>query len=185
MKGVTIINYENQPVLTGCNDCLGEDWMQGAFTYRWEGLKWINSYRRTHWSPNYKVSGICLFIYCTLLSWGDLIIYAYITQQIFWDLDGSLAGVKNSYVLQYYGFNDVKECSRLSVSVYGNSMLCVGNPVRRVEIRNVQPSNLRYTNLRIYGDTGKSDEVYFMPIDFDGWVIPVVTNHVSNRSLSC
>ncbi len=87
--------------------------------------------------------------------------------------------MKNSYVLQYYGFNDVKECSRLSASVYGNSMLCVGNPVRRVEIRNVQPSTLRYTNLRIYGDTGKSDEVYFMPIDFDGWVIPVVTNHVS------
>lgn len=71
MKNLTAINYGTVPVLTGCNGCnSGEFMRQGAFTYRWEGLKFVNSPRRTSWSPHYK--------------------------QIFWDLDGSLGGTPDS-----------------------------------------------------------------------------------------
>ena len=152
MKDTTAINYGTTPVLSGCNDCDGGEFMnQGARTYRFEGLKFVNSTRRTIWSRHYK--------------------------QIFWDLDGSLAGHPNSYVLQWYDFNAWSPlCSRLPLEGYGDSMLCINTTVRRVEIDYVTPNQVDFTDLRIFGGN-RSSELYFLPMDIYGWVAPLVTGH--------
>ena len=152
MKDTTAINYGTTPVLSGCNECdSGEFMNQGAKTYRFEGLRFVNSTRRTIWSRHYK--------------------------QIFWDLDGSLAGHPNSYVLQWYDFNAWSpHCSRLPAEGYGDSMLCVNTTVRRVEIDYVTPNQVDFTDLRIFGGN-RSSELYFLPMDIYGWVAPLVTGH--------
>ena len=152
-KDITFYNYGRTPLMSGCIGCdSGEFMKQGAYTYRLEGLKYRYSNVRIEWSRHFK--------------------------QIFWDLDGSLAGAPNSFVFPFYNFNAHEpSCSKLPSRVFDNSMKCVNTTVRRLEIDYVEPNPLDFTDIRIYGEDGQSDEIYFLPKDIYGWVAPLVTNH--------
>ena len=85
-------------------------------------------------------------------------------QAVFWDQDGSLAGHANSFVFPYYNCNAHEpRCSRLDINVYDDSMLRVNTTVHRLEIDFVKPNSLDFTDIRIYGEGGQSDEIYFLP----------------------
>ena len=152
IRNVTFVNFGKTALMTGCNKCNSGEFMEnGGFTTRFEGLKFVRSTVRTVWSPHYK--------------------------QIFWDLDGTLAGHANSYVVKWYDFNAwTPLCSRLDTTMYDDSMLCVNTTVRRLEVDYAEPNVLDFTDLRLYaGDTDLSAEVNFLPKVKYGWVAPVVT----------
>jgi hypothetical protein len=124
---------------------------QDGFTYRFEQLTFIETSGRIKWSPHFK--------------------------QIFWDLDGSLTGVANSYLLKWYPFNAwSSSCYRVEPTMYDDSMVCVNTTVRRLEIDFVKPNQVDFTDLLITGGE-HSDEIYFLPKNIYGWVIPLVMNH--------
>lgn len=152
VKNSTFINYGTFGALSGCNDCdNGEEMAQDGHTYRWEKLRFIKTPRRIRWSPHFK--------------------------QIFWDLDGSLGGVANSYLLQWYNFNAWSPlCSRLPFEVYDDTMLCANTTVRRLEIDYVEPDQTDFTDITIRSTAG-NDEIYFYPKDIYGWVVPLVMNN--------
>eukprot|EP01042_Synura_sphagnicola_P036437 gene36437-biopygen5441 len=123
MEGSTFVNYGKTPLITGCNECLnGENMAQGGFTYRTKRLKFVNSTKILTWSPNYK--------------------------EIFWDLDGSMAGEPNSMIVKHYSFiswpNDTKP---LDLWKYEDALLVHSHTrARRVEIDKVTPdAQLAYT----------------------------------------
>ena len=161
IRNVTFVNYGTSGAIAGCNDCLGETMKQGAFTTRFEQLKFVNTELRIVWRPTYK--------------------------EIMWDLDGTLAGVPDSMITMYYDvINWPGDCSVLSpVSTYSNSIRCGGNgsPVRlrRVQLDAVTPSQLSYTNVVVKSAVGQSS-FFFLPMDTYGWVFPAVTGPNKNYS---
>ena len=92
---------------------------QGAYTYRWQGLTFINTTARVKWTTPFK--------------------------QIFWDLDGSLAGFRNGWVTPYYAFNHFRgPCSRRGPE-YDLGLVCDNSTVvRRLQIDAVTPSTMDY-----------------------------------------
>ena len=130
MNGATAVNYGAQPVLAGCNDCESENnYKQGAYTYRWANLSFVNSRVRTMWVPPYK--------------------------DIFQDLDGSLMGGVNGTVLPFWGWNNWPECPRDTVGTFGFGSVCDPTvQVRRLVIDSVSPSNLYGLNLNISSSAG-------------------------------
>ena len=65
MKNTTFYNYGTSGAIAGCNECLvGSEMNQGAFTTRFEDLKFVNTILRTVWIETKK--------------------------EILWDLDGTL-----------------------------------------------------------------------------------------------
>ena len=79
------------------------------------------------WSPNYK--------------------------EIFWDLDGSLAGEPDSMIIKYYSFNDwPNDTTHLPDWNYESSLLVHNHTrARRVEIDNVTPhAQLDSTGKKLY-----------------------------------
>jgi hypothetical protein len=155
IKNVTFKNYGRSGAITGCNECEeGSSLKQGAFTTRFEGLKFPNTQKRLVWSPTYK--------------------------EILWDLDGSLAGVPDSMITMYYDvINWPDVCTVLHpVSVFSNSLRCGGNGtnarIRRVQLDAVTPSQLSYTDVVVRSAVGES-EYNFLPMDTYGWVFAAVT----------
>eukprot|EP01036_Dinobryon_divergens_P027890 gene27890-36744_t len=154
VKNSTFMNYGQSGVLTGCNECLvGSEMNQGAMTARFEQLQFIKSPARVFWSETKK--------------------------EILWDLDGTLAGVADSMVTRSYGnvlWSDA--CSILPYSGYTDSVRCGGNGsdvrVRRMQLENVAPGQLYYTDINIISDAGVG-RYYFLPLDTSGWVFPVVS----------
>jgi hypothetical protein len=159
-KNVTFVNYGASGAITGCNECMvGSEMSQGGYTARYQGLKFVQSPRRIYWQMPKK--------------------------EILWDLDGTLAGVKDAMVTKSY--NHLRwpaECTVLTPeSQYDESIRCGGvhssARIRRMQLTDVNPSQLSYTDLIARSDVGEA-EFFFLPLDTYGWVFPVVTG--GNRS---
>mmetsp|Transcript_16459 Transcript_16459/g.22492 ORF Transcript_16459/g.22492 Transcript_16459/m.22492 type:complete len:2653 (+) Transcript_16459:1-7959(+) len=161
VKNTTFLNYGASGVLTGCNECLvGSEMNQGGFTTRYEQLRFVKSNKRIFWSETKK--------------------------EILWDLDGSLGGVADSMIVRSYPsvvWPDV--CTVLPNTGYTDSVRCGGNGsdvrIRRMQLENVSPGQLYYTDLDVISDAG-TGSFYFLPLDTSGWVFPVVTG--TNRTYS-
>jgi hypothetical protein len=155
VRNATFVNYGDSGAIAGCNECFSdESMMQGAFTTRFEQLKFVNSRLRIVWVPSYK--------------------------EIMWDLDGTLAGVPDSMVTKFYDvINWPDACDILSpVSVYSTSLRCGGGNrtarIRRVQLDAVTPSQLSFTDVVVKSAVGET-EFFFLPLDTYGWVFPAVT----------
>lgn len=99
MDNITFVNYGDAGAITSCNDCLsGENMNQGAGTYRFANLTFVNTTKRIVWSETKK--------------------------DIFWDLDGSLAGIRDSMIVRTFKYNSWPECRNLPVGIYDDSMVC-------------------------------------------------------------
>ena len=158
IQGATFVNYGSNPALSGCNDCdSAESYKQGGYTYRIEGLQFINSAVRTYWSDPPK--------------------------EIFYDLDGSLTGYVNGTATPYYPWNEWPECVKQGAT-YTNGLVCNGDVrVRRLQMDNVAPSQLDWLNLAITGlgsTTNSSGTLAFRPKEIYGWVFPIVTGKQTN-----
>lgn len=147
-RGITVMNYGNVGALAGCADCdSGESMKQGGYTYRWEGLQWVNSTRRTRWTSPRKA--------------------------IFWDLDGSLTGEANATATPYYAFNDWPECAQ-SDATLDDGLFCDSSVVmRRLSMDKVEPRELDWRVVVIDSGAG-SDHIDYRPRDTSGWVMPLV-----------
>ena len=162
VSNATFVNYGTTAVLTGCNSCLSAEMMaQGAFTARYEGLKFVNSTLRVKWMETKK--------------------------EILWDLDGSLAGVSDAMLTRSYGsllYPD--DCTVLPPSQFSDTVRCGGGGsstrIRRMQVENVSPSQLLYTDLTIKSEAG-SASFYFLPLDSSGWVFPVVTGNQKSYTM--
>ena len=138
-----------------------KDLNQGAKTYRFEGIEFFNTHKRIAY-------------------------YRGGTQKdIFWDLDGSIAGVPDSMITKNMNFLRWSEdCEVLEpASMFGDSIRCGGNGstarIRRLALEGVTPSQLSFTDIIVRSATGEQ-ELYFLPKTEYGWVFPVVTG--GNRS---
>ena len=156
VSGVTFVNYGSSPTLSGCNNCdSSESYRQGGYTYRMQGLQFINSSVRTYWNDPPK--------------------------EIFHDLDGSLTGHVNGTATPYYQWNEWPECRRQGANfTYG--LVCDGSVrVRRLQISGVAPTQLNYQSLAVLGmgsTSNQSGAVAFRPTELYGWAFPVVSNKV-------
>lgn len=157
VKDSIFLNYGNSGAITGCNECLvGSEMNQGGFTTRYENITFINTILRLVWSETKK--------------------------EIIWDIDGSITGIPDSMITRAYNYlHYIPECTLLlPETVYSDSITC-GNKnssirIRRMQIDNVSPSQLSYTDIRIFTTVGNS-EFYFLPLDTYGWVFPVITGN--------
>lgn len=114
IRNTTIVNYGTAGAIGSCNECFsGEMMAQGAYTYRFKGLRFVNTTRRIRWMETKK--------------------------DIYWDLDGSLAGVANTMITRDFKFNRWPECSQLlPVSKFDTSIRCnPGVTIRKMAIDNV------------------------------------------------
>ncbi len=104
-----------------CNS--GEFMRQGAYTYRTEGLKFVNSTYKIVWSRHYK--------------------------EIYWDMDGTFGGGNpHSWLINSYEFNNWPECTQLPSVNYENTMLCDNTTtVRRLQVDAVTPEILSFTGI--------------------------------------
>ena len=158
IQGATFVNYGSSPALSGCNDCdSAESYKQGGYTYRIEGLQFINSAVRTFWSDPPK--------------------------EIFFDLDGSLTGYVNGTATPYYPWNEWPECVKQGAT-YTNGLVCNGDVrVRRLQMENVAPNQLNWLNLAITGlgsTTNSTATLAFRPKEIYGWAFPIVTGKQTN-----
>lgn len=157
----TFVNYGTHATLTGCNECLsGPEMNQGGHTYRFDTLKFVRSQVR--------------------------IVHEETKKQMFHDLDGTLLGRSDSMLTRYYGHLNWPDCEVPDSFVYPDSILCGGDGsetrLRRMQMTDVTPSQLPYTDLNILSAVGMG-EVYFLPLDTYGWVFPVATGPSKNYSI--
>lgn len=149
VRGLTIINYGGGGAITTCNECLDGAFMnQGASTYRFEGIKFINTSKRILWTETQK--------------------------DIIWDLDGSIAGKPDTMLTKYYPYNNWPDCERLPAHIYDDTTRC--KTIRRVAVDSFTPSNLGFKNLLFQSEVG-SYNMFFMPLDITGWVTALAINH--------
>lgn len=144
----TIVNYGDAGALAGCAKCdSSEDTKQGAYTFRFEGLRFVNTERRIKWT-----------------GWK---------KQIFHDLDGTLTGIEAGTVTPYYSFNDWEECEQRG-SELDDGLLCDASVrVRRLEIDGVEPNEMDWKHIVMSTPHG-TDNFRFHPKEFYGWAVPVV-----------
>eukprot|EP00038_Savillea_parva_P003003 m.119932 g.119932 ORF g.119932 m.119932 type:complete len:4300 (+) comp11038_c0_seq7:960-13859(+) len=128
VNGSTFINYDDNQargVLSGCAGCCSANSMrQGAYTFRFQRLHWINSTLRTQWTCPYK--------------------------QIMYDLDGTLTGSVGGTALPFYKFNEWADgCFNDTSGVYtsggwaAGGMVCNGSTrVRRLQLEGQEPEEL-------------------------------------------
>lgn len=109
VDGVEFYNYGNNAAITQCFDCCGYRARQGAYTTRFNRLRFSGSSRRVGFACPGK--------------------------PIFFDLDGSLSGGDpGSSVINYNAFNDWEECDRAN-STWTNGLICNSSVrVRKVGI---------------------------------------------------
>lgn len=149
VSNMTIVNYGAGGAISSCNECLsGENMHQGASTYRFRGMKFVNTSKRILWTETKK--------------------------DIFWDLDGSLAGKADYMLTPYYAFNNWADCERLPARTFDDTSRC--RTIRRLAVDNVTPYVIDYTNLLFKSAVG-SQNMYFLPMEITGWVAAVAANH--------
>ncbi|CAM9185240.1 unnamed protein product, partial [Ectocarpus fasciculatus] len=151
IKNITFLNYGRTAAIATCNNCdNGEKFNQGGVQYRTEKLRFVRTSRRIRWMPHYK--------------------------EIIRDMDGTLVdGAPESFVVRRYFFNDWPGvCDAMDTDVYDYSVVC-NKPVRTMRVDEVDPQQLDFTDLQISSSAGV-DEVYFLPLHFYGWTIPVVVD---------
>ena len=156
--GATMVNYRDFGAISACAVCDSDPFLsQGGFTYRFEGLSFVNTTRRTLWTPPYK--------------------------DIFLDLDGTLTGHVNGSVTEYRPFNVWPECEAQG-AVYDHGIVCNSSArIRRMQIDNVNPYQLDFLSMLIESSNGKGGGVItYLPKEISGWVSPMVANHQYNMS---
>lgn len=122
VNGSTFVDYEDAGVLSSCAGCCSPvSPKQGAYTVRYERLKFENSPMRTKWTCPFK--------------------------QIHYDLDGTLVGHEGGTALPYYKFNEWDgHCEKDGVGNYSAGypgMVCNGDVrVRRLQIHSMEPKEL-------------------------------------------
>lgn len=154
VSGATIVNYGNNGAIASCAECDSQqEFRQGAYTYRFDRLQFINSAVRTYWSPPKK--------------------------DIYWDVDGSLTNQNGGgWVLPRYKFNDWPECPVDTVGTYQGGNVCNKNvQVRRLQIDSFTPTaELQFKTMNVTSSVG-SDDILFRPKELYGWTIPLVNTH--------
>ena len=127
---------------------------QGGYTFRWQGIKFINTTKKVLWTAPYK--------------------------QIFWDLDGSLTGQPNGWVTPYYKWNNWPGVCSRQTSVYDRGLICDNTTVvRRLQFDNVSPYQLNFLYMNLTSAAG-TDTMPFLPVELYGWVMPVVGQRAYN-----
>ena len=122
VSGATFKNHgANSPAIKGCTGCCSEfGSKQGAYTYRYERLKFVNTPVRVAWACPYK--------------------------QIHFDIDGTLTGHVNGSVTAYHKFNtwsDDDVCTEKYGSRFSGGTVCNGSVrVRKLFIDHVNPEEL-------------------------------------------
>ena len=158
---------------------------QGGYTFRWQGITFINSTKKVKWTVPYK--------------------------QIFWDLDGSITGTPNGWITPYYHWNDWTGPCTHQGAAYDNGIVCDNTTaVRRLQIDQLQPYQLdqqvrvhalcEYRSLLrierhrfvfplaltlwlqyiILDSAAGSDRIPFLPLEIYGYVVPVVVERSYN-----
>jgi hypothetical protein len=130
------------------------DYKQGGYTARWQGLSFVNSWKRILWTPPFK--------------------------ELFWDIDGSLTGYADGWTTPYYKWNEWEPaCVRVNGS-WDNGLICDSTVVlRRLQINSVNPSQLDFQSMIIDSSAG-SDLMPFRPKEIYGWVAPIVSKRSYN-----
>ncbi|CAE7562181.1 PKHD1L1, partial [Symbiodinium sp. KB8] len=159
IDGATFVNY-GRGALATCAKC-GEQMSlaQGGFTYRVEGLVFVNSTQRVKWGPGRK--------------------------DIIYDLDGSLTGRgPRSWASPYWSFNaagTAPACTRenSATATYDDAILCDASvEVRRIGIDMYEPDELRAVSLGVSPvdhPVYEDNKVGFLFKEIAGWVFPIVT----------
>lgn len=155
---LTLVNYRTVGALSGCHSCMSdENLAQGGYTYRFAGLRWVNTSVRVHWNEPRKC--------------------------IMWDIDGSLTGFPNGMTTPYYAFNNHPGdgCTRDTTWTFKNGTVCDGrHPIRRLQVDAVDPvGSFQWQNINITTSAGW-DRVQYRPKEIAGWTAPVVVNRGVN-----
>ena len=140
VSGLTAVNYGAAGAIAGCAGCDnvgGEFEAQGAYTVRFERMRFVNSSVRTFWTPPVR-------------------------NDIFWDLDGSFSGsgAPNSWIVGPKRFNAWPECPTDVAGTFAGGNVCAGQPglaVRRVTVEGVLPSQLDQISLNVTGGLSGSN----------------------------
>jgi hypothetical protein len=92
---------------------------QGGYTFRWQGLTFVNSPQRVLWTEPRK--------------------------DIWLDLDGTLSGSTNGWVTPYYAWNDLRPNCVHADYVYDFGIVCDNTvTIRRLKVDNVRPTELNF-----------------------------------------
>jgi hypothetical protein len=156
VSGATFVNYGDFGAISGCASCDSDAFLaQGGYTVRFDGLRFVNTTRRTKWTAPFK--------------------------DIFVDLDGSLTGHVNGSVSPFFAFNQWPECVA-NLTMFDGGIACDGSVrTRRLQVDNVDPAALDFLQMRITSSVG-TGVINYLPKEISGWVAPVVTHHGYNNS---
>eukprot|EP00638_Chattonella_subsalsa_P015791 CAMPEP_0117829880 /NCGR_PEP_ID=MMETSP0949-20121206/8130_1 /TAXON_ID=44440 /ORGANISM="Chattonella subsalsa, Strain CCMP2191" /LENGTH=3868 /DNA_ID=CAMNT_0005670717 /DNA_START=230 /DNA_END=11837 /DNA_ORIENTATION=- len=152
ISGITFVNFVgSSAAISGCNACETDTKRnQGAYTYRFDRLKFVNVDQKTKWNWPYK--------------------------DIFWDLDGTLTDQPNGTVTPYYAFNEHPGCEQQG-SEYDYGLICNSSHFpRKLQIYGVEPEELDFQNMVITNKLGLSDTIEFHMKHYYGWCIPILRN---------
>ena len=152
VSGATFVNYGAFGAITACASCDSDQfYRQGTYTYRFNGLVFVDSLKRVTWSPPYK--------------------------DILYDEDGSLTGgAAGSWVTEYFDFNNWPECPRDTLGVFDYGSVCDPSvTVRRLQLDGHNPYTLDFVNLNVSSSVG-TDNVKFRIKESYGWTWPLVVN---------
>eukprot|EP00049_Salpingoeca_infusionum_P016727 m.345219 g.345219 ORF g.345219 m.345219 type:complete len:3928 (+) comp16139_c0_seq5:247-12030(+) len=153
-SGVKFVNYLDGGAISGCASCgSSTDQKQGGYTYRFDGVSFTNSSKRTLWTVPFR--------------------------QIFLDLDGSLTGYENGTATPYYAFNHYPGLCDAMDETYDNGIVCNGTvAVRRLQVDAIEPRELDWMKLEIgqRDNRAKNDSLNYQVKELSGWVVPIVTD---------
>eukprot|EP00388_Colpodella_angusta_P004513 GDKJ01014799.1.p1 GENE.GDKJ01014799.1~~GDKJ01014799.1.p1 ORF type:complete len:2331 (+),score=545.59 GDKJ01014799.1:688-6993(+) len=174
IKDSAFVNFPNAFAMKTCHDCnADEEYSQGAFTYRMEGLQFENVKTRLTWGIPKK--------------------------EIVHDIDGSLGGTANRYITYYYKYFDMPECAKTAVEIENGTSCSL--PIRKVGLKAILPHNfdnkpmtvvsssapnadsLLFTSNAVTAANGVTavDNINFrMRGLFSGWTLPLVVNKFYN-----
>ncbi|CAE8614080.1 unnamed protein product [Polarella glacialis] len=193
VKDNWFVNFKAVPVFTDCTACwAAPKWRQGAFTYRFSGLSFVNTSKR-------------IFV---------------MKKGIYWDIDGTLTGVVNSYTTYADAFNldqpgcvttqnriaatndelDIGELNTWPMSTTGGilddsdsifyaakgvlihsrrnySFITCTTPIRKFSVAWPEPQEVYLRQLTVTNvDTGRFQQIEFEDKEVFGWAFPVVAN---------
>lgn len=153
IRKAKVINYGATGAFSGCNSCdVGESFVQGGYTTRFQEIEFINTTRRIYWLQHFK--------------------------EIFHDLDGSLTNEVNGMISFYYAYNLWNHtCYHANELIFDHSIICKNTTkIRRLAVNGFSPYKLAYYPLSINSSAGSAN-IPFLPRDIYGWVFPIVVGH--------
>ena len=118
VSGAKFRSYGNNPAIQGCASCCCiKNPKQGAYTYRYEKLEFVNSHKRVAWKCPFK--------------------------QIHFDLDGTLTGHANGSVTAFREYHTWNDACTVAGSAYSGGVICNGSVrIRRMYVDGVEPQKL-------------------------------------------